>query len=82
MSPGDGLRLERLEALHDLSAFDSGNNELDDWLRRHGLAAQQMDSARTFILTKRGRVVGYVSLTMGSVLRQDAPAKLVRGLPA
>jgi predicted N-acetyltransferase YhbS len=27
-------------------------------------------------------VVGYFSLTMGSVLRQDAPAKLVRGLPA
>ncbi len=82
MSPTYGLRLELLEALHDLSAFDSGNNELDDWLRRHGLAAQQMDSARTFVLTKQGRVVGYVSLTMGSVFRQDAPAKLVRGLPA
>jgi len=82
VSPTYGLRLELLEALHDFSAFDSGNNGLDDWLRRHGLAAQQMDSARTFVLTKQGRVVGYVSLTMGSVLRQDAPAKLVRGLPA
>jgi len=82
VSPTYGLHLELLEALHDLSAFDSGNNELDDWLRRHGLTAQQMDSARTFVLTKQGRVVGYVSLTMGSVLRRDAPAKLVRGLPA
>jgi GNAT superfamily N-acetyltransferase len=82
VSPAAGLRLERLDAHHDLSTFDSGNDELDGWLQRHGLAAQQMDSARTFVLTKHDRVVGYFSLTMGSVLRQDAPAKLVRGLPA
>jgi GNAT superfamily N-acetyltransferase len=41
-----------------------------------------MDSARTFVITRDDRVVGYFSLTMGSVLRADAPAKLVRGLPA
>jgi predicted N-acetyltransferase YhbS len=82
VSHAAGLRLERLDAHHDLSTFDSGDDELDGWLRRHGLAAQRMDSARTFVLTKQERVVGYFSLTMGSVLRQDAPAKLVRGLPA
>jgi GNAT superfamily N-acetyltransferase len=76
------IRLERLGPHHDLSAFDSGNPVLDDWLRRHALAAQQMDSARTFILTRDDRVLGYFSLTMGSVRRQDAPASLVRGLPA
>lgn len=76
------VRLERVDANHDLSAFDSGADDLDDWLRRHALAAQQMDSARTFLLTSNDRVVGYFSLTMGSVLRADAPAKLVRGLPA
>jgi len=76
------VRLERLDAHHDLSAFDSGTDDLDDWLRRHALAAQQMDSARTFVLTRNDRVIGYFSLTMGSVLRADAPAKLVRGLPA
>ena len=76
------VRLERLDPYHDLSAFDSGTDDLDDWLRRHALAAQQMDSARTFLLTSNDRVVGYFSLTMGSVLRADAPAKLVRGLPA
>ena len=77
-----GLRLERLAADHDVAAFDSGKDELDGWLQRHALAAQQMDSARTFVLTRDNRVVGYFSLTMGSVLREDAPAKLVRGLPA
>lgn len=77
-----GLRLERIDAHHDLSTFESGNDELDTWLRRHALAAQQMDSARTFVLIRNDMVVGYFSLTMGSVLRADAPAKLVRGLPA
>lgn len=82
MSPPAGLRVERLDAHHDLSRFESGDGELDSWLRRHGLVAQQVDSARSFVLTKDERVVGYFSLTMGSVLRHDAPAKLVRGLPA
>lgn len=77
-----GLRLERLAAGYDIGAFDSGNDELDGWVKRHALAAQQMDSARTFVLIRGTRVIGYFSLTMGSVLREDAPAKLVRGLPA
>lgn len=75
------VRLERLGPDHDLGDFDSGNDVLDDWLRRHALAAQRMDSARTFVITRNDRVVGYFSLTMGSVRRADAPAKLARGLP-
>lgn len=82
MSPSRGLHLQRLDANHHVSAFESGSEQLDDWLRRRAVAAQQMDSARTFVLVRRDRVVGYFSLTMGSVLRADAPAKLVRGLPA
>lgn len=75
-------RLERLGAGHDVSAFRSGQDALDGWLRRHALAAQQMDSARTFVLIRQKAVVGYFSLTMGSVLRSDPPRRLVRGLPA
>lgn len=75
------MRLERLDAHHELATFDCGNEELNGWLRRHGLAAQRMDSARTFVLVERGRVIGYFSLTMGSVLRRDAPSQLVRGMP-
>lgn len=76
------VRLERLDARHDLRAFGSGHEELDGWLHRHALAAQQMDSARTFLLVRADQVVGYFSLAMGSVSRADAPAKLVRCLPA
>lgn len=81
MSRPEPPRLERLRDQHNLGGFGSGQPEVDEWLHRHALAAQQMDSARTFVLVDAAQVVGYFSLTMGSVLRVDAPAKLVRGLP-
>lgn len=82
MTTRDQVRLERLSADHDVASFMSGNPALDDWLHRHALAAQEMDSARTFVAREAAVILGYFSLTMGSVHRQDAPAKLVRGLPA
>ena len=78
----DDLRLERLRSDHELAGFASGIEELDGWLHRRALVAQQTDSARTFVVVRGARVVGYVSLTMGSVQRTDAPPRLVRGLPA
>lgn len=78
---GGPPRVELLNDDHDLSGFACGNEDLDDWLQRHAVAAQRMDSARTFALTRAATVIGYFSLTMGSVLRQDAPVRLVRGLP-
>jgi GNAT superfamily N-acetyltransferase len=75
-------RLERLGPQHALDDFESGNGDLDAWLKRHALPAQHMDSSRTFVLVQVGCVVGYFSLTMGSVRRAEAPAKLVRGLPS
>jgi GNAT superfamily N-acetyltransferase len=75
------VRIERLSADHHVERFRCGNEDLDSWLRRHAQAAQQMDFARTFVLVRAGQVIGYFSLTMGSVLRQNAPARLVRGLP-
>lgn len=82
MSPTGPLWVERLDSRHNLVAFDSGNDALDAWLRRHALAAQQMDSVRTFVLAGGAEIVGYFSLTMGAVRRADVPAKLVRGIPA
>lgn len=77
-----GLVTEPLNSGHDLTRFASGNDVLDGWLHRHAVAAQEMDSARTFVLIRQGQVIGYFSLTMGSVVRQNAPARLVRGLPS
>ncbi len=75
------MRLKRLRADHDIAGFTCGVAALDRWLGRHAVAAQQMDSARTFVAVRDSRVAGYLSLTMGSVQRADAPQQLVRGMP-
>lgn len=80
MSP-QPLRLEHLRADHETSGFACGIPELDVWLVRHALTAQQMDSASTFVATRDRHVAGYVSLTMGALQRAQAPARLVRGMP-
>ncbi|HUP15125.1 MAG TPA: GNAT family N-acetyltransferase [Acidimicrobiia bacterium] len=75
------LCLQRLSRDHDVIGFESESEELDRWLQQHALAAQEMDTARTFLLIRGRRMVGYFSLTMGSVLREKAPTRLVRGMP-
>ena len=53
VSPASRVLIERLDAHHDVSAFDSGNEVLDTWLCRHAPAAQSMDSERFRGDTKR-----------------------------
>lgn len=74
-------RLERLTSHHDVGEFRSGRQSLDRWLQVHALNSQQMDVARSFVLVEGQGVLGYFSLTMGSVQRADAPPALVRGMP-
>lgn len=66
---------------HDLDTFDCGNGELNVWLQRHAAASHKADLARTYLAIGDGVVVGYVSLTTGSVRPDDAPKRLTRGMP-
>jgi predicted N-acetyltransferase YhbS len=75
------LRLVLLTAEHDLTRFDCGNQQLNAWLVDHALASQRADLARTYLALDGGAVAGYVSLTTGSVRRDDAPRRYARGMP-
>jgi GNAT superfamily N-acetyltransferase len=50
------------------------------WLKRYSLINQQNDSARTYVVHRAGQVVGYYSLTPGSIGKQEAPARIAKGL--
>jgi len=63
-----------------VSAFDCGKPSLNDWLRRFALINQQSDSARTYVVHRRGKVVGYYSLSAGSVRKEESPARIAKGL--
>lgn len=77
-----GPRLALLTAEHDVSSFDCGNDQLTGWLIRHALASQRADLARTYLALEGEQVVGYVSLTTGSVRHDEAPKRYARGMPA
>jgi GNAT superfamily N-acetyltransferase len=66
---------------HDRSTFDCGPNDQTVWLRQYAVLAQQADTARVFVATRRedGRVVGYYSLSSGSIEPGVAPARVAAG---
>ena len=71
---------EKLGKQHDLSSFDCGNPSLNDWLKRFALTNQQNDSARTYVAQHAGKVVGYYSLSAGSVRKEESPSRVAKGL--
>jgi ribosomal protein S18 acetylase RimI-like enzyme len=75
------LRLVLLTAEHDRTNFDCGNAVLNSWLVDHALASQRADLARTYLALDGIAIAGYVSLTTGSVRREDAPKRHARGMP-
>jgi len=72
--------VERLTEEHDLSRFDCGKLSLDDWLRRFALINDRNDSARTYVVHRHRVVLGYYSLDAGSVVREEATARVAKGL--
>jgi GNAT superfamily N-acetyltransferase len=60
--------------------FDCGNEPLNTFISRHALANQANGSARTFVGLAGNRVVGYYSLAVGSVLYDEAPERMAKGL--
>ncbi|MGH2855515.1 MAG: GNAT family N-acetyltransferase [Solirubrobacteraceae bacterium] len=77
----DDPQLARLGADHDLTDFDCGRQELNAWLLDHALASHRADLARTYLALEGRTVAGYVSLTTGSVRREEAPRRHARGMP-
>jgi hypothetical protein len=72
-----------LTTKHDLSAFNSGKDPLDDWLKQHALDSEGK-TARTYVVCEKNTVVvGYYCISTGSVERRSLPSKIKReqGLP-
>lgn len=72
-----------LDESHIVNDFRSGEPSLDDWLHKYALANQLMHSSRTFVLIEPGspQVLGYYSLTVASIQRQEATKGARSGIP-
>jgi len=66
---------------HDVALFQSGEQVLDDWLRRRALTNQTSGASRTYVITDETRVIGYYALAAGAVTANEAPGKVRRNMP-
>jgi GNAT superfamily N-acetyltransferase len=72
---------EHLSAEDDLSAFDSGVPDLDEWLRRRAAGNEATGASRTYVVRAAGRVVGYYALAAGGVAQATATGRVRRNMP-
>lgn len=64
---------------HEIVGFDCGKAALNDFLIKYALQNQVGGGARTYVLTRGKRVIGYYSLAPASVMPADAPARVMKG---
>lgn len=66
---------------HNLSEFNSGVAQLDDWLKRRARSNQATGASRTFVVCEGSRVVAYYALASGAVKLPEAPGRFRRNMP-
>ena len=74
------LRIEKLHRTHAVEQFTCGQPELDRFLIRHALQAQQSNSSQTYVAVRNNEVVGFYTIVAGEVLHAQAPARVVKGM--
>jgi GNAT superfamily N-acetyltransferase len=61
------LRVELLSPLHDLSDFDSGNEELNDFLKNDSIRDQRNLISKTHLCLWKDHLAGFITLVADSV---------------
>lgn len=72
---------EKLNPLHQVEGFDSGNSQLDDWLKRRGLKNERQGASRTYVLCSGKIVIAYYCLANGAVAQASATGRVRRNMP-
>ena len=76
----DVRRVEKLRPDHTIEGFDCGREELNRYLLRYAWANQQAGAAQTYVGLAGDSVIGYHTLAVGEVSRDEAPERLTKGL--
>lgn len=72
---------EKLNPLHRIEGFDSGNSQLDDWLKRRALKNEMDGASRTYVLCAGEIVIAYYCLANGAVAQTSATGRVRRNMP-
>lgn len=72
---------EKLNSSHQIESFDSGNNQLDEWIKRRALKNESEGASRTYVLCDGQAVIAYYCLATGAVAQTTATGKVRRNMP-
>lgn len=72
---------EKLISSHDLSRFQCGEPELDEWLRRRALQNEESGASRTYVVCAGRQVVGYYALAAGAAGHTQVSGRMRRNMP-
>ncbi len=83
--------VEKISPSHNTTGFDcapaeaaeaelKGYSGLNEFLKRYALVNARRGSSQTYVVHRRGAVVGYYSIAPGSVQKAEAPERIGRGL--
>jgi GNAT superfamily N-acetyltransferase len=75
------LHIEKLNRSHVVEPFTCGQPELDRFLVRHALHAQQANSSQTYVAISGSEIVGFYTIVAGEIHHADAPERVVKGMP-
>jgi GNAT superfamily N-acetyltransferase len=74
------LHIEKLHRTHNVEQFTYGQPELDRFLIRHALQAQQSNSSQTYVAVSGDEVAGFYTIVAGEVQHAQAPERVVKGM--
>ena len=66
---------------YNVSGFDCGHGSLNQWLQKRAIKNEKNSASRTFVVCNGNLVVGYYSLAVGAVAREEASGKVRRNMP-
>ncbi len=74
------LHIEKLHRTHNVEQFTCRQTELDRFLTRHALQAQQSNSSQTYVAVSDGEIVGFYTIVAGEVQHAQAPERVLKGM--
>jgi len=78
------MQILPLTGSHNRQEFDSGHQELNDWLQRVARQHQEKGLSKTFVATREGmpdRIYGYYALTLAELENRHLPEARRKKLP-
>lgn len=77
---GEYEQVRKLSATDLVDNFDCGHPDLNQFLQRYAVVNQKSNSSQTYVCCYHGEIVGFYSLTVGSVDLDSASQRVTKGL--